>query len=164
MTVWADVKALYGEGGLEVVTAVAGLSIRTIIQPDADSMTWLPDFTRPDVDTEQFDRLWWQHQQAIGRRLAWLNRLAWLIKKGGMLLVPLPFILTVIVDFSRGAAESFVTSAVGLAASTLLYLLRRRLLELVARLGGRFLQNRVRKHLQNFTAGKFTPANYGLEA
>jgi hypothetical protein len=79
VTVWGDVKAQYGEGGLEVVTAVDNLYVRTLIQPDADSITWLPDFTKL-ADPSQLDDLWQLHQQAIMKRLAWIKRLTWLIQ------------------------------------------------------------------------------------
>lgn len=162
MTVWGDVKALYGEGGLEVVTAVDNLYFRTVIQPDADSMTWLPDFRKLD-DPSQLDALWEQHQKAILNRLAWLNRLTWLIQKGGYMLLPLPFLFSVLFGMGQETVSRWIAYSVGLVFSTILYFLRRQLTALVAKIGGRFLQGRLQKFSQDFLKGKFTPPHYGME-
>lgn len=163
MTVWGDVKALYGEGGLEVITAVNQFTIRTIIQPDADSITWMPDPTRSEVNPVDFFNVWQLHTTAVAKRLAWIGRLSKLIQKGGLVLIPLPVLLSVIFNVAQGTLDQLWTYAIGVVSSTILIFLRRQLTELVARVGGRFLQGRLQQYTQKFLGGAFTPANYGME-
>jgi hypothetical protein len=77
--------------------------------------------------------------------------------------VPLPFLFSILLNISRGTIEQWYTYIIGLVSSTILYFLRRQLIELVASIGGRFLQGRLQKFTRDFLKGKFTPPQYGME-
>ena len=115
MGVRQDLLDLFVRGGLEIVTPADGepageghLSIRTLVMPDADIITWV----QPGVMDEA---MWTQHQERLRQKISSIHILRWSLKWGGFIIMTglfvlfnlwvqqlIPFLISLLVSFVMG--------------------------------------------------------------
>ena len=139
MKFWQELVDLYGKGGLEIVTeyeqdaaaAKQPLLIRTVVQPDADIITWV----HPGAESVS---LWERHQRKLQSKIRSAQRVRWLLKYAGFILVLVPF--TIYNAFTRELIPLIASFLLSITAAFLF----RYLIALVLRL---YIRHQLDKYL-----------------
>ncbi len=154
MGILADLRGLFAEGGLVVITSPVaegtdnGRIIRTFIQYDADVVTQLPPSLYEHPDFEQF---WQTHMQEVSKRIDGIRKTRLLLRKG-WLLSALPLTIW---SFNSALERAFQNLET-LLFSAIIFLFMRFGVPVI-------LRQIIQRHMKRFLSGQFTPPNYGKD-